>query len=423
MSSYTNRKPFMSKSAFSELAGLDGLAHGVTTVVDQCDHKLPYTSRRDIDSALLSAQDLIEAEVGYAVTPRYRTQELRFTGLETVYQLDFGLRAVNVRERYTVLQSVDVHHYLNQSMLSTETDGMCVLTLDGSFYADPMDAVIRGATNGSIYKPQSVNGYPYLDVSGNWKIVLDKPHVPPCSIELNVSHARYAWIDTTGLGITDFSNIILIDPKSDRIIPYFIDANIPNKILVYFWDILSSGFEQRGSDMSKNEYYKFLTSLNLVQIEDEEYLPIVRFVDGETLLLANDDEYATVEILDASRGLVRVTISASLCTPVSRKIKSIIISYATDPSLIHQLELNRYEYNINLGIASKVAAEIKPGDCDGCKIQNPFIRQAQQPYSEVRINPITGENILNLTYGNLYGQLVFGEQLTSLPKRRRTITL
>ncbi len=419
MSSYTNSTPFLNRSGFAELAGLDGLAHGVKTVVDQCDHNIPHTSRRLIDKALINSQELLEKEVGYSFTPRYRSEELLFRGQEIIYQVYPGIRAVNVKEKATLVQELEINHYLNQSMLSTEIDGMCVITLDGQYYADPSDAVIRGASNGAVYKPQSVNGYPYVDAYGNWKVVLDKPHVPPCAIELSVAHARYAWIDVTGL---DLTGCILIDPQSGKTIPYMVDENIPNKILVYFWDILSNGFERRGADMSKNEYYKFLTSVNLVRIEDEVQPSIVTFIDGETLLIDTDDAYTTVELLDAGRGMVRVSIDPSICTPTTRKVKSITIFYATDPSLVG-VELERYSYDIQSAIANKVAAEIIPGDCNDCKIQNAFIRQAQQPYSEIRINQVTGENILNLKYGNLYGQLVFGEKLASLPTKKRTITL
>jgi hypothetical protein len=100
-----------------------------------------------------------------------------------------------------------------------------------------------------------------------------------------------------------------------------------------------------------------------------------------------------------------------------KHVDAVTVWYSTDSS---QWGSQIGHPDLVRAISHLVAAELPLSVCE-CEIKSGFIQMAQKPYSEVRVNPITGEMITNLKHGNLYGQLVYSEIIGRYAAFRRMV--
>lgn len=412
--------------AFSEIACLDGRLFGVETPCDSCTTEFNDCVRRRLVQNLVSNQGRVEREVGYNITSRYHAYEFKWDGKPMNVQLDWpGIEEINVIQATEVLEGVtEVSPYVLLDVEAEDSgEGFCTVELDKVYIENPAHAIIRDADSLEVYPQQDVNGYPHRNDDGNWIVALGKPALPTSCPTVHVQNCKYivAIRETPECD----GDIYAVRKDTEIIIPFAKEPTVDGGNTIYWfrpWSLVDEAFFDDVVDLEAQDFYKLVQEIEFICITSEESLPIVTQADrcncSDTL--EEDSELINISILYASKGIVRITYTdRSCCLARCKSPIKIKVFYKTNPNLVVE---EGSLLALQEAIAYLTAAELQTSSC-GCKVETGFIADAQTTFADLRVNPITGETVANITFGSLKGQLIFAEKLSKAYRFKKSIKL
>lgn len=432
---------------FSDIACIHGKAFGVTMPKETCTStQVNACLRNALVRLLWSSQRIAEDAVGFLFTERYHTEDVPFVaGISHVKLAHTGISALNVKRQFTTpvnFGPFDISPFLLQDIpVSDSSQGFCIVELDGELVRNPNTVTIRDDSY-QTYPVQNRNGFPRKNDSGNWELALDKGVNPPCSGVTLHAQAEYMILEVTPPVLADGVELVPVYPNSNQIIPLARDPEpISGGDIRYWfrpWVLVDDAFADEEIDLSKRDFYKLLSTIEFKLMSEAVADPVLTIqrtdlTTGETEFITHvdgdDDVSLSAVVWDANLGVVRYTYGVDVCVPIAAcsvdEPKSITISYRTDPTTDRR---DDYLQIIKRAIAYLVAADAPNASC-GCSTGKgtgsnaDFFAQAQSPYTQVRINPLTNEKIENTEFGDRFGQLVFRDHMKRIAPKRKVVHL
>lgn len=421
-------------NTFADISCIGARTFGVHTECDECDYDIPLCVRKHLVDNLFKAQNIVERTVGYPLTPRYHTEEILWdpkwpvgVGQVVRFQTQWpGIESLNVTLQRTAiaeLEEVPVEFIVQTAVPLTSGGTYCIAELDADLVDNPANVTLMDA-NGKVYPQDKRSGFPRINGSGNWEVAIDRSSDPATCPELiNAYHCRLVYADVTAPLPTCTGEIIPVYPDTEQKIPVVKKETLDSGDVRYWfniWELVKPAFQDEIVNISSGEYYKLFQTISFLCEAEVEALPVITCHDGCTCSGETTYSGCLLTIRDAEYGIVDLCCDTSPCNCLcSSSPKKISISYKTNPSV---LDLHPSLAEAIDAIVHWAAANLPLKSCD-CQITKGFIATAQEAYTEIRMNPISGEKIQNFKHGNLYGQLVFAERLGSLPVYRRLLTV
>lgn len=419
----------LSASDFSEIACLDGRMSGVITDCDTCDYEFNECLRKSLISALISVQKTTESELGYDLTPRYYAETVRVDHNGSYALKHPGIAQVGILEAIASLEGTyAVDPFLIPSVTVEDSgNGMCYAVVPTSLVSNPKKLDFWDDTDANV-SIQAWQGYPKR-VGENWHIALGgRVPAPACDVPIKAFHCEYTILDTP-----------LLECESGTVTPVYVGTTqrinqykpmeLTEDGMRWFLPIealLDPAFIDENANLSLGEFWKLIPEISFACFEEATSPVKMHYEQSCDCAVASEyddeeDPRFTVTISDAARGLVVIN-DCSFSTECCKQVKELTVYYKTDPSALGiDVDLG----GIRQAMSYYVAAILPLGSC-GCKTTDGahgFIETAQQPYTDVRINPVTGETFVSLKFGNLYGQLVYTETIGRMPKFKRGFVL
>lgn len=408
---------------FSRIACLDGRAYGVVTACDTCDLDLNACIRSHIIRLLASSQQTAENMIGYRITEGYHTQEILWDGKTQILAGFRGIEAINVRREFSTVEGYgpfEISPYVLTAITVTDSgNGYCETILDGSIVKNPNRVTFRD-DDGKVYRIHSTVK-PRRNGSGNWIVAFDNQIMPPCTV---ISPINVQICDLMILDVPEYEDceVVPVYPNSNQIIPMAKEPeDIGSGIIRYRfhpWVLVDDAFSDETVDLESGEFYKLLQEVEFKCVEDVACDPFItlRKYDGSVETYEVTEEDLNLYLLDGETGVIRIDYHpcSAWCNGIPIKIT---FCYKTNPDV---LELHHDLSYLNEAIAMLAAAELPISTC-GCKIEKGYISDAQKPFTQVRVNALTNEAVVNEKYGETYGQLVFKEKISRVTKLGRMI--
>ena len=428
----------LGETGFAEYSCLQGQAFGVETFCPSCEEYATFMNdcvRGHIIKNLVAAQETAERELNYALTPRYETYYRKWDGCSRI-RLNPGIEALGIQLEISdqsppVSESV-VYPLIESVPLTDSGDGYCIATLDGTVVSNPNKIVFRDQTSNEVIEIQDRTGFP-RKVAGDWQVALGNKELPPCAGTIDAYHCELVRVVTPETTVAD-GYIAPVYPGTNQKIHQalpseLIDGDTNRVYWFYVYSLLDPAFQDEGADLVKGEYYKLIETIEFKQFVETTAEVLIEYTEpsSETEGDFVKTEVAAVgfEIISAETGVVEIYPDPKQLCDCNhcycgrcKWITGITIPYKTNPSV---LSIDGNILDVCDAIAHLAASELPLSSCD-CDItdlrdkrKSNFIIKAQEAYTEVRINPISGEMVQNLRHGNLYGQLVFTEKIGRLP--------
>lgn len=410
----------VSLQRFSEIACIDGHGYGVHVDCESCgDPVLNPCLRKHIVRELISAHQIAEKRVRYSLTPRYYTERIPWNGSERIH-LKPGVSKVNVALSYSNAIAFPVNFFAVEDATLTDTgSGFWTVSFDAAMIPNPAHAIVEDVV-GNTYPTQNRSGYPNL-VGGEWVIPLGNTVKSDPGFQMNIRHCRMVYVDAL---IDDCEGeIVPTYPNSTQEIPYVSKEVIAGgyRFWFYTWTLLGDAFAEDGADLSLSgrEYWKLLQTVDFRCKKEVESGFILEYEQHDATMkeVLMSEGTHTLSIHSSYEALVDV--KKALATCVTGTPRYITISYKTDPDEI-PFSLAQAE-TISTAIAYLAASKLPLDMCNCDPDRESFIGKAHRHYSEIRVNPITGENIQNLKHGETYGQLRFEELIGQVTKYHQFI--
>lgn len=418
-------------SIFSEVACLDGRMFGVHTFCEGCQDNITTCARRHLIEGLLAAQDLTEKKLGVNLTTRYHEVEIPISSCgrqdEFRYLTDWpGIAAVNVRQQINVIADLEaqVSPYLEEGISGTDSGlGFCYITINGDLLDSPNFMRILDENN-KVISQYNGQGFPRRNVDGDWEIALVvNLGLPDCIFDLKIQHCRYVYVDVDAECLT--GTLTPIYPGTTMFIPQAKPSELLEGGGTRFWFnpwVFASAVYDDADWENLNELYKFDFRVAFACVEEVEALPeftCSRTCTCQQTVVVTDEDAPQVEVTFEQPNVIKICVNKNPCgCSCGRSLTSIKVYYKTSPLALGHED---FIYSLRRAISYYVAASLPLDQC-GCKVQNQgFIAQAQVPYTDVKINPVTGQMVEVVKYGNKYGQLMFAEILLTAPKFHKLI--
>lgn len=423
---------FLGVQDFARIACLDGRLYGVIHKCDSCEITLNECIRNHLETALLSNLAIVERHLGYNVSPRYHEEVHTWDGKSLIQTNWPGVEIINVKQQIVDIEDFGpfpISPYVQENLVLTDSgDGYCIAEVSQDFIENPNHLIIRN-TAGVAYETTIVDGYPRRD-GNNWLIALvNRPTAPACDDILHAQSCKYMYLDVDDVVCENDGVLTPFYPGTEIEIPQI----KPSEVIVgdirrfWFapWVLVDPAFYGEEVNLELGEFYKLLPEIDFKCVEEIEALPIVYAVN-ETNCNEDFDEFSNLatadtrlDLLYSHYGIVQMEIKNDTFCHDNKAPYKVKIFYKTNPA---EFDVDQFLETIREAVVYLTAAELPLSICE-CAIKTGFIATAQKAYTEVRINPITGESVVNLKHGNLYGQLVYAEKLLKVPIHQHLIRL
>lgn len=417
---------------FSKLACLDGRVYGVVSRCDTCGLTLNECVRSHLVTALETNQALVERLLGYNLTEHYHEETHDWDGQSRIQTNWPGVEKLNVKQVVTSIADYGpfpILPFVQENLVLTDSgNGYCLAEVSQDFIENPSHMIIRDAAY-RIYEMDQLDGYPRR-VGNNWVVALaGTPEAPACAATLHAQSCKYMFVDVDEHDCGDDSTLTPVYPGTDNPIPQIKPSETLAGNLRRFWFspwvLVDPAFYGEEINLEVGEFYKLLREIEFKCVQEIAALPVVTAMDfndcsddfDEIVTLTTSD--TRHDLLEQQYGITQMQIiNQTFCDNNSAPYK-VKIFYKTNPAFF---DVTQYLNGIKEAIAYLTAAEL-PMEVCGCEIKTGFIATAQRAYTQIRVNPVTGENVENLKHGNLYGQLVFAEKIKLVPRFQRLIRL
>lgn len=416
---------------FSAITCSDGRFAGVETECDTCGNTFNSCLRNSLINALFTAHALVERRLGYDITPRFHFESQPWDGSSRIQTLRPGLKNFAVREKINDVSGTSLYpvspYIIEDAPIIDSEDGYCIVQLDRNIVDNPNSVTLRNGSGAKI-EPDNRFGFPRRTVT-DWELALPSTQYPtPCDTgTINVQHCKYVAV-VTELKTVEDGEVVPVYPGTNQKIPQARPSELvgDTEIRYWFhvWDLVDPAFFDEGVSWINGEFYKILDNIELKNFTSEAAPITVTYRD----LCCGDTRFATMEfadfkIIDNKNGIIELykdlkPCSTCPCFDDCKKIMSVSYSYETSPEYF----FTDFGETIANAITYLIAAELPLEVCK-CEIKIGFLHIAQEAYTKVTVNPFTGTEIHNLEHGNLYGQVVFSEEMTRVVHYRRAIRL
>lgn len=409
---------------FSRIACLDGRMHGVNTSCDVCDLEVNDCVRLALISGLINAQNTVESKLGYNLTRRYHTETRIWSGASVLQTRWPGLSEMNVQKAYANRENFSISPYIQEGITVEEVDGKCVATFSATLVKNPVHAMIRDE-DGSFYP---TTGNPSRS-GGNWQMALMAKNIqPPCEGHtFDVQHCQYMILEAD-------RNATPVYTGTNQIIPVARPTESIGggnyRYWFHVWELIDPAFITDGADLEAGQFWKLLTSIDLIDVEEEPLYASVRLLDQcseySTYTDSEEETRVEMEIINAEMGAVEIIYDDCHCPCCQQALMRcrcehpvrLTFGYRTDPAVLNiPIDLG----SVQEAIANLVAAELPLSTCNCPTPKTGFIAAAQKPYTDWRINPLTGNEHEIFKYGSLHGQLVFSERMKRVKQHYRLV--
>lgn len=424
---------FLNIQEFSRIACLDGRVYGVINTCDTCGLILNDCVRSHLITALESNQAIVERLLGYNLTVQYHEETHDWDGHSRIQTNWPGVETLNVKQQVSTILDYGpfpISPYVQENLVLNDSgSGYCVVEVSRTFVENPSHIIIRD-DDGHVYATDNVDGYPRRD-GENWLIALaGKPDAPACSATLHAQSCKYMYVDVEDHDCGEDGTLTPFYPSSFMPIPQIKPSqDVGNGVRRFWftpWVLVDPAFYGEEINLEVGEFYKLLPEIEFKCVEEIEAMPVVTSFDLANCSTDEFDQLVPIstddtqwDLLHEEYGITQMQLkNANFCRENKAPFK-VKIFYKTNPVIFN---VAQFVESIKVAIAYLTAAEL-PTEVCGCEIKTGFIATAQRAYTEIRINPITGESISNLRHGNLYGQLVFAEKLNLVPRFQRLIRL
>jgi hypothetical protein len=384
--------------------------------------------RRGLISGLISSQRVLENIVGFDLTDRDYSQTFRWhrpdvsygRNCEIIFKTDHaGISALNKQRLMEYVTTGDMKFYLQENISIDNETEYCSANISRALFPDPRRVLIRQSDTGRNF-PVDHNIAPVISGMGNeqWKIGLaDNQMQPPCSVsaEFSAQHYDYVYADCLTEDSENLNKMFPVYPGTNQLITYQKRENIEGGVRFWFynWDVTDSQFSNTHIDLAGAypEFWKLISEVDFVTVTDEASTISVSYYDLCTKETVTVTDLIDLTMKDAAKGIFTAKLASGKRWPDADYI-DILIHYQTSPSSLGRVgDLN----NAKEAIAYFAAAELKQATC-GCTFDTGFIKAAQESYSKVRTNIVTGDVSVDLKYGSLYGHLVFHERVQRIKR-------
>lgn len=393
---------------FARFSCMDGRAFGVVTGNERCDFTLNSCMRRHLSAMLSQFQGVAEYELKYTLTPQFHYDDIAWDGRKRVQLSRLGVSAVNVRQVVTPFEDeYPVSPYIAEGLDVTLSGGYYIVTIPRVVLDNPANAIIRNSSTGSVI-PHNVEAstYPRRTVD-NWEIAIDAQTDPGT---VDVQHAKYIAVTVTTADLDcDTGEIIAFRPGTEYDVVEFAKSptvdGLETTYWFYAWSLVDSDFmDDDEINLLDGEFYKLIENIQFACVTTAAASTIYVEDCGECTT-CEDTPVITASLLFGADGIVELDWDEDSLNSMVCKPKKLRIYYKTDPAV-----LNINSDYIKEGLSYLIAASLPTSSC-GCTIEKGFIADAQKPYTDIRINPVTGVTYAPLKYGNLHGHLVFAEHM------------
>jgi hypothetical protein len=419
----------MTPDAFSKIACLDGRMAGIITECDSCQYIFNECLRKSLISGLISAQKATEKELGYALNTRYIREKIRWDGNGRYMLQSPGIESIGKSQAITALAGGP--YPVSPFLIATATvedsgQGMCAAVVPTSLVSNPSKLSFWDDQGISV-DTQRWPGYPRR-VGNDWEIPLgSRCPAPACNTPISAFHCEYTILETPALtcpvGVS--GEIVPVYTGTTQIIPQARPVEVIEGGLRWFLPIsalLDPAFIDENADLTQGEFWKLIQSISFAcksEADSPIWIDYKQDCICETAGEYDDDEEPRfkVNIINAARSVVEIIDCNPNCD-CCKSVDFITVAYKTSPDF---LGLNIDLGGIIQGMAYYVAAMLPMNSC-GCSTKqqtDSFIETAQKAYTDIRINPVTGETFMPMKFGNLYGQLMFTEMLGRMPRFTR----
>lgn len=405
-------------AVFSEVSCVQGRIHGVITSCDTCHDDYTPCLRQSLIPDLIKNQGFVESRVGYNLTPRYHEEKIVWNGQSRIELAWKGISELDVIENLVALATgYAVSPFLQENLTPVDSgNDFCYVTLNKDLFPNP-NKVNFFDDEGEVYELQQRTGYPRRDIDGNWRVALGKPGTPACaSLSLNAADCRYIMVQTPIF--TCNGNIIATYPGTTEIIPYAKPIEIIDGVMRHWfdvWSLVDKAFKDELVNLGNGEFYKLISTIDFYCQSSITERSLLTGDDLCACVTGFTTENLNLRIISAEDGVVEIVKADECwncfqrCNCSHTKPVYLTVRYKTDPEV---LNLSNSLDLIKEAIIYLTAAEL-PVEACACVISDSgFIARARLPYTDVRINPITGNEVYILKYGNTYGHMVYNERMT-----------
>jgi hypothetical protein len=386
--------------AFSRFACTDGRMYGVRTAADTCVQDLNACVRSAFFRALVDVNRRILNFLNYYPGQQHHVELVPYKPIMAL-RWPFLKR---VGERVTwmpisTLTDVPVSPFVEELLPTTPYSTYNVAETSAA-YGPPSSLIYRHPTSLRVVEPSLDSGFPRR-IADKWEMPFGTDYT-----ELTIQHKNMTYVDA--LGVTIDEDVHPFYHNTNQRIPFVhktpVDGGV--RFWFYFWNLTDHTFFDDGADYVQAEFYKLVPSIDFKRRVLDGRVPLeLHFYDECGQLTTAESE--CVEIVSHEDSLIRLRMACAKRTP-----KYVRVHYVTDSA---DYGYDAQQAALVRAVSHLVAADLPLSIC-GCDVKDGFIKMAQRAYTDIRINPVTGDMVEKLTHGNLYGHLVYQEVLNTLKR-------
>lgn len=372
----------------------------------------------------------LEADIGYALTDRYVTEEIDFPTPSFKFQtLLRGVAAMNVTQVWhDVLLDVPVSPFMQLDVDVVEmSPGTYAARVDDRLFTNPNDVFLRG--NDYRVWPwfsDSTSPLSRNKISHYWQLPINsrvRDYAP--SDVINAQHKKYVIVDIPAQEIPVGGEIFPVYAGTEQKIGQakemeIIDDGDTWRFTFYIYTLVHHDFVAETTDLIAGEFWKLYSTIDFKYVIDTEVLPQIVVTRGSEI----ETFEPTLTIVDRELGIFHLNYDTCwpqwncLCQDWPRTVR-LRYNYKISPNYVKpkmQAQIGR----LLEAAASRIAAELPTFNCN-CAVDYGFIAKNQTVYTDTYLSLQTETVVDKVRYGRLHGQLFYAEVLNESAKYARFV--
>lgn len=413
---------------------------------DDGDFHVNSCLRESLWRTILAIQEQTENYVGYNFTDRYHTEIIEWT-FRDYYKTAFpGISAIDIIPQWSTIAgatSVSFSPFIAEGLTPTVAGGYTYVAIP-SFVGNPNEVVLRSSDTNGIYVKLQDRNFPRR-VGDTWEIAIDIGITAYDGEPINAMHCKYAFVDVDLEDLVPCEDGVVypVYPNTNQIIPQARPYETPEvgvrRYWFYLYTLVDPVFEGQIVDLEQNDFYALLTEIEFRCLTEVSQKGILTKTcdcnDPYSNCNCEDTVYqVSVTIDNAAMGIVSFCVDgkfndddelidlAACEKPLLYDGSSsyqLIFSYKTSPDFLPV----KFKNSINIlrrAMMHRIAAELPVRDCC-CELKKGFIFEQQRTYGTEKTNPFTSEVSMSFKYGDMHGQRVYADLLSTVPLFKVTV--
>lgn len=371
----------------------------------------------------------MEAELGYALTDRYITEEVAFPTPSFKFQtLMKGVAKMNVAQVWhDVLLDVSVTPFLELDIPVVEiTTGTYGARIDDRLYTNPNDVYLRSADFRTWpWFSDSTSPLSRNKVDHYWQLPINSRarSFAPLTDVINSQHKKYVIVDIPAQTIPTGGVIHPVYAGTNQIIPQAKPMEVVEgmwRFTLYVYTLVHHDFVAETTDLIAGEFWKLYSTIDFKYVIDTAVLPQVIITRGTVV----ETFEPTLTLVDRELGIFHLNYDSCLpqwdclCQDWPRTVR-LRYSYKTETQYL-KLKMQEQIGRLRDAAAARIASELPTYSCN-CAVDYGFIAKNQTVYTDTYLSLQTETVVDKVRYGRLHGQLFYAEVMNDAPKYARFI--